>query len=218
MLFYTEHRDAVKSHIMSSQKRSAPSNNAVPQQTKPEEISKEVFRLWCALDPERMQDYCKLSNLYAKSVAKHGGAGSPTAAGSASTRDRIGSNNSGGTREATTLITPSKRRTTTKKQGPRLPQPPVSSFMWFYQHHRRILRVEHRQLTFSEIGKAIAALWRGSTPAEKQPFDDLSAEVRTKLGILPPCEFTHGMRNTLFRFWRQEPLPSFWALEVYCHR
>lgn len=146
MLFYTEHRDAVKARIIKPNKPS-----------KPEEISKEITRLWCTLDAERMRDYCLLSNLYAESLAKHGGAAGGGGGHHHNNKRKLG-----------------KRR----KKDPRLPKPPVSSFMWFSRHHRAILKNEHRELSFCEVGKAIGALWKAATVAEKRPFDDLAAEVR----------------------------------------
>ncbi|CAN0141228.1 unnamed protein product, partial [Laminaria digitata] len=65
-----------------------------------------------------------------------------------------------------------------RKKDPRLPKPPVSSFMWFSRHHRAILKNEHRELSFCEIGKTVGALWKAAAAAEKRPFDDLAAEVR----------------------------------------
>lgn len=64
MLFYTEHRDAVKSRITKA-------NTAC----NPADISREICRLWQRLSPQQTKDYCLLSNLYAESLAKHGASG-----------------------------------------------------------------------------------------------------------------------------------------------
>lgn len=139
MVFYTEHRDTI---CRSKFKR-------------PEDISKEVFRLWRTLGPERKRDYCLLSNLYAESLAKHG-------------------EGSGGGKKRKLAAGHRGRR----KKDPRLPKPPVSSFMWFSRHHRAILRSEHQELSFCDIGKTVGALWKTATLAEKQPFEEMAAQVR----------------------------------------
>ncbi|CAN0524538.1 unnamed protein product, partial [Ectocarpus sp. 8 AP-2014] len=56
-----------------------------------------------------------------------------------------------------------------------LPKPAVSSFMWFSRHHRAILRTKNREMSFSDIGKAVGVLWKSATDEQKRPFDDLSA-------------------------------------------
>lgn len=138
MVFYTEHRDSIN---RSKFKR-------------PEEISKEVFRLWRMLGPERKRDYCLLSNLYAESLVKHG--------------------EGSGVGKKRKLATGHRTR---RKKDPRLPKLPVSSFMWFSRHHRAILRNEHQDLSFCDIGKTVGALWKTATMAEKRPFEELAAEV-----------------------------------------
>lgn len=138
MVFYTEHRDTVNRSKF----------------TRPEEISKEVFRLWRMLGPERKRDYCLLSNLYAESLVKHGAV-------------------SGGVKKRK-LVAGQKTR---RKKDPRLPKLPVSSFMWFSRHHRAILRNDHQELSFCDIGKTVGALWKTASVAEKQPFEQRAVEV-----------------------------------------
>lgn len=137
MLFYTEHRDAVKSRITKA-------NTAC----NPADISREICRLWQRLTPQQTKDYCLLSNLYAESLAKHGAGGGIQAKGAAK-----------------------------RQKDPRLPKPPVSSFMWFSRHHRAVLRNGNSELSFGEIGKAVGALWKSADAAARRPFDDLAAEV-----------------------------------------
>lgn len=137
MLFYTEHRDAVKSMITKA-------NTAC----NPADISREICRLWQRLSPQQTKDYCLLSNLYAESLAKHG-ASSGIQAKSAGKRQK----------------------------DPRLPKPPVSSFMWFSRHHRAVLRNGNSEMSFGEIGKAVGVLWKSADAAARRPFDDLAAEV-----------------------------------------
>lgn len=138
MLFYTEHRDAVKSRIT---KANAACN--------PADISREICRLWQRLSPQQTKDYCLLSNLYAESLAKHGASGGIQAKGGAGKRQK----------------------------DPRLPKPPVSSFMWFSRHHRAVLRNGNSELSFGEIGKAVGVLWKSADAPARRPFEDLAAEV-----------------------------------------
>lgn len=154
MLFYTEHRDAVKARRPAA---------------RPEEISKEVSRLWLALGIERTRKYCLLSNLYAESLVKH-----RTAAAAAAGMRCTGGNGGigGGTRRS------KAGKSIKRKTDARLPKLPVSSFMWFSRHHRAILRNEHQELSFCEIGKTVGALWKAATAADKRPFEDLAAEAR----------------------------------------
>lgn len=153
MVFYTEHRDSVKVHL----------DKASGGAARPEDISKEVARMWRNLGIERTRDYCLLSNLYAESRAKHAAAGTATS----------GNGAGGGTGGSGV---PTKRRVK-KKKDEGLPKLPVSSFMWFSRHHRAILRSENQELSFCEVGKTVGALWKAATPADKRPFEDLAAEV-----------------------------------------
>ena len=163
MLFYTEHRDAVKARI----------NRAA---ARPEDISKEITRLWRSLAPERTRDYCLLSNLYAESVVKHGSSArvARSSRHSSNTNSTNSSSNSNHNNNKRKLGKQPRR-----KKDPRLPKPPVSAFMWFSRHHRAILKNEHRELSFCEIGKTVGALWKAAAVAEKRPFDDLATEVRS---------------------------------------
>eukprot|EP00904_Undaria_pinnatifida_P003619 jgi/Undpi1/13258/HiC_scaffold_8.g02920.m1 len=160
MLFYTEHRDAVKARI----------NRAA---ARPEDISKEITRLWRSLAPERTRDYCLLSNLYAESVVKHGSSArvARSSRHSSNTNSTNSSSNSNHNNNKRKLGKQPRR-----KKDPRLPKPPVSAFMWFSRHHRAILKNEHRELSFCEIGKTVGALWKAAAVAEKRPFDDLATE------------------------------------------
>lgn len=143
MLFYTEHRDAVKANITKA--NDANTNTAC----NPADISREICRLWQRLSPQQTKDYCLLSNLYAESLAKHGAGGGVQARSSSNKRQK----------------------------DPRLPKPPVSSFMWFSRHHRAVLRDGNGELSFGEIGKAVGVLWKSADAAARRPFDDLAAEV-----------------------------------------
>ncbi|CBJ33231.1 conserved unknown protein [Ectocarpus siliculosus] len=59
--------------------------------------------------------------------------------------------------------------------------------MWFSRHHRAILRTKNREMSFSDIGKAVGVLWKSATDEQKRPFDDLSAEVCVTCNGFGPC-------------------------------
>lgn len=163
MLFYTEHRDAVKARIntrSSSRETSSPLS---------QDISREICRLWQLLTPQQTKEYCLLSNLYAESLAKFGSRRSSGGNASGSGRQPKNANTS------TSTSTRSRRKKDARLSG--LPKPAVSSFMWFSRHHRAILRTENREMSFSEIGKAVGVLWKSATDEQKRPFEDLSTEV-----------------------------------------
>lgn len=175
MVFYTEHRESVKANL----------DKVSGGAARPEDISKEVARMWRSLGMERTRDYCLLSNLYAESRAKHAAAGTATSGngasggtgGGTSIGGGVGTGGSGGGGGAT-------KRRAKKKKDEGLPKLPVSSFMWFSRHHRAILRSENQELSFCEVGKTVGALWKAATPADKRPFEDLAAEVHV------PCNRT----------------------------
>lgn len=157
MLFYTEHRDAVKARINTANKAASSSSSF-----KPQDISKEICRLWQRLSPREIKDYCLLSNLYAESLAKHGGG-----------RKRAPSIGGGSESRQNKTVNSSKKR----NKDSRLPKPPVNSFMCFSRHHRAALRSQNRELNFCEIGKAVGVLWKSAGAAQKRPFDEMAAKV-----------------------------------------
>lgn len=171
MVFYTEHRESVKANL----------DKVSGGAARPEDISKEVARMWRSLGMERTRDYCLLSNLYAESRAKHAAAGTATSGngasggtgGGTSIGGGVGTGGSGGGGGAT-------KRRAKKKKDEGLPKLPVSSFMWFSRHHRAILRSENQELSFCEVGKTVGALWKAATPADKRPFEDLAAEDKER--------------------------------------
>lgn len=156
MLFYTEHRDAVKSRISSGTK-AQPGSGLV---CKPQDISREICRLWQRLSPQQTKEYCLLSNLYAESLAKHGAGG----AGGGSRGKGVPGGSGHSSKPA-------------RKAVNRLPKPPQSAFMWFSRHNRAAVRSENRELSFGEIGKAVGVLWKAANAAARRPFEDLAAEV-----------------------------------------
>lgn len=161
MIFYTEHRDAVKSRISSGNK----AHRGAGSVCKPQDISREICRLWQRLSPQQTKEYCLLSNLYAESLAKHG-------AGGAGGGDR-GRGGPGGSGHLNSSSKPPR------KSVNRLPKPPQSAFMWFSRHNRAAVRSENRELSFGEIGKAVGVLWKAANAAARRPFEDLAAEVST---------------------------------------
>lgn len=166
MLFYTEHRDAVKARINthSSSRATTPPLS--------QDISREICRLWQLLTPQQTKEYCLLSNLYAESLSKFGSRRSSGGNASAGGRQAKNANNSSSGGSSSSR---SRRKKDARLSG--LPKPAVSSFMWFSRHHRAILRTENREMTFSDIGKAVGVLWKSATDEQKRPFDDLSTEV-----------------------------------------
>lgn len=157
MVFYTEHRDSVKARFGQGPAR-------------PEDISKEVFRLWRTLGAERTRDYCLLSNLYTESIMKHAAATRAAGAGN-------GAGGAGGGSKKRKLVAIVQSTKAKRKKDPRLPKVCVSAFMWFSRHHRTIVRNEHREMSFCEVGKTVGALWKAATAEGKRPFEDLAAEV-----------------------------------------
>ncbi|CAM9235473.1 unnamed protein product, partial [Choristocarpus tenellus] len=67
-----------------------------------------------------------------------------------------------------------------KKKDARQPKVSVSAFVFFSRHHRTILRKEHQELSFAELGKTVGALWKASNAADRKPFEDLANEDKER--------------------------------------
>ncbi|CAM9287983.1 unnamed protein product [Discosporangium mesarthrocarpum] len=125
---------------------------AQPAQASAEDVSRAVCALWRSLPSEKVKGYCLLSNAYSENIERHG-------------------------------LGPLGKRKLTKtrrKKDPRQPKISVSAFVYFSRHHRNILRKEHEDLTFAELGKTVGALWKASNAAEKKPFEDLANEDKER--------------------------------------
>ncbi|CAM9662904.1 unnamed protein product [Ascophyllum nodosum] len=170
MLFYLEHRDAVKNRLVRP-------NSRQHHPYRPADVSRAITCLWRDLDIQGVKEYCMLSNVYAEALEKYG----PVNSGS----NNINNGNSSTTASSTSAnprgggnarqIGRSRR-----KKESRLPTPPVSAYIFFSRHQREILRNEDQELSYCEAGKRIATLWKVATVEEKRPFDDLAAKDKTR--------------------------------------
>ena len=116
-IFYLERRGIVKDYL----------GNINGGHCRPEEISREIAKLWSELDFDSVKGYCMLSILYAESVVKHG---------RASTSGNVNDNSHGVGGHVDTR----RRIKPNRKKDSRLPKPPISAFMWFSRHHRAMIR------------------------------------------------------------------------------
>ena len=63
----------------------------------------------------------------------------------------------------------SKKR---KKKDPSAPKNAGSAYQYYMKHHRPLLREQNEDITFSELGKAVGAMWKAASADEKRvsPF------------------------------------------------
>jgi hypothetical protein len=55
-----------------------------------------------------------------------------------------------------------------KKKDPSAPKNAGSAYQYYMKHHRQKLREKHVDITFSELGKAVGAMWKAASSEEKR--------------------------------------------------
>lgn len=68
-----------------------------------------------------------------------------------------------------------KKRTTRKKKDPNAPKRALSSYMFFANENRDIVRSENPDVTFGQIGRLLGERWKALTPEDKEPYDAKAA-------------------------------------------
>ncbi|KAJ3318981.1 Non-histone chromosomal protein 6 [Blyttiomyces sp. JEL0837] len=61
-----------------------------------------------------------------------------------------------------------------KKKDPNAPKRPMSAFMYFSNDKRAGVVAEQPDLKFGEVGKAIGALWKETSAAERAPYEAMA--------------------------------------------
>ena len=46
--------------------------------------------------------------------------------------------------------------------------------MYFLKHHRPLIKQQHPEVTFADLGKTIGAMWKAVTPEEKEQYEELA--------------------------------------------
>ncbi|CCC71794.1 hypothetical protein NCAS_0I01260 [Naumovozyma castellii] len=64
-----------------------------------------------------------------------------------------------------------KKRTVRRKKDPNAPKRALSSYMFFANATRDIVRSENPDVTFGQVGKLLGERWKALTPEEKEPFE-----------------------------------------------
>lgn len=68
-----------------------------------------------------------------------------------------------------------KKRTTRRKKDPNAPKRALSSYMFFANENRDIVRSENPDVTFGQIGRLLGERWKALTPEDKQPYEAKAA-------------------------------------------
>jgi hypothetical protein len=67
-----------------------------------------------------------------------------------------------------------------KEKDPNAPKRPLTAFMFFSKDVRATVKAENPNMTFGELGTAIAAKWAKATPAEKKKYEAQAAKDKTR--------------------------------------
>lgn len=102
-------------------------------------------------------------------------------------------------RKATTPKRPVGRPRKTPTKAPGTPKRPKNAFMFFSNQYRPQVRTENPNLPITAVAAHLGAVWRGMTPAEKQPFEELAVRDRARYAheaaALPPTPKGTGKRT-----------------------
>lgn len=67
-----------------------------------------------------------------------------------------------------------------KKVDPNAPKRPMSAFMYFSRDYRSVLKEQHPEASFGELGKLLGSTWRELGSSEREKYSDLAREDRAR--------------------------------------
>lgn len=67
------------------------------------------------------------------------------------------------------------KKTQRRKKDPNAPKRALSSYMFFANENRDIVRSENPNVTFGQIGKLLGEKWKSLSDEEKKPYDEKAA-------------------------------------------
>eukprot|EP01025_Chloroclados_australasicus_P060471 TRINITY_DN7764_c0_g2_i1.p1 TRINITY_DN7764_c0_g2~~TRINITY_DN7764_c0_g2_i1.p1 ORF type:complete len:178 (-),score=36.81 TRINITY_DN7764_c0_g2_i1:202-735(-) len=66
------------------------------------------------------------------------------------------------------------------KKDKNAPKRPLSAYLMYSNEKRNAVKEKHPDLTFTEIPKKIAEMWKALSAAEKQPYENMAADNKKK--------------------------------------
>ncbi|KAI9228261.1 MAG: non-histone chromosomal protein 6 [Piptocephalis tieghemiana] len=71
-------------------------------------------------------------------------------------------------------------RTKRARKNPNAPKRPMSAYMFFANAQRDTVRAENPEATFGQIGKLLGERWRGMTPEDKKPYEEMNVKDKRR--------------------------------------
>ncbi|KAG5457054.1 MAG: high mobility group box domain-containing protein [Olpidium bornovanus] len=66
------------------------------------------------------------------------------------------------------------------KKDPNAPKRPLSAYMFYTRDQRDLVRKEHPNATFGEMGKILGEKWRNMDDSQKKPYCDMAEDDRVR--------------------------------------
>ena len=67
-----------------------------------------------------------------------------------------------------------------RKVNPNMPKRPLSAFMYFSCDYRSVLKEQHPEASFGELGKLLGSTWRDLGSSEKEKYTDMARDDRAR--------------------------------------
>jgi len=68
----------------------------------------------------------------------------------------------------------------TKKKAPKGPKKPLSPYVFYSKEQRPLVKAEHPELAFGDIGKFIAQQWKELSNEDKQKYQELADQDKQR--------------------------------------